>query len=79
MALVDTDSYYNLLGVDKKASNAEIKRAYFVRARQFHPDKNPDDPQAEAKVCPFLLDTYPTIGPHWAESRHLRHNFLSLY
>jgi molecular chaperone DnaJ len=39
--------YYEVLGVARDASAAEVKRAYRKNAMEFHPDRNPDDPAAE--------------------------------
>ena len=41
--------YYKILGIDKNATDAEIKKAYRKLARKYHPDLNPDDREAEIK------------------------------
>ncbi len=41
--------YYEVLGVDKQTEAKEIKKAYRRVAMKYHPDRNPDDPEAENK------------------------------
>ncbi len=68
--------YYKILGVDKNASAAEIKKAFRKLAVKYHPDKNPGDKTAEAKFKEIneanevLSDTekkkrYDTLGENW--------------
>ncbi len=44
-----TEDLYDVLGVDEDASQEEIKKTYRTLARKHHPDRNPDDPNAEEK------------------------------
>src|SRR4051794_1863632 len=68
--------YYKTLGVDKKASEKEIKSAYRKLARKYHPDVNPGDKAAEARfkeineaqavlTDPEKRKKYDALGPDW--------------
>mgnify|MGYP001987112896 FL=1 len=44
--MATTRCYYEILNVERTASGDEIKRSYRRLAMKFHPDRNPDDPEA---------------------------------
>lgn len=47
--MAEKRDYYEVLGVDRNADDAAIKKAYRVLAKKYHPDTNPGDAEAEAK------------------------------
>ncbi|MBA2505329.1 MAG: molecular chaperone DnaJ [Thermoleophilaceae bacterium] len=52
---------YRALGVEKKASQEDIKKAYRKLARRWHPDRNPDDPKAEDRFKE-IQEAYDLVG-----------------
>lgn len=47
--MADKRDYYEVLGVDRNADDATLKKAYRTLAKKYHPDTNPGDKEAEAK------------------------------
>jgi curved DNA-binding protein len=61
--------YYDSLGVDRKASGDEIKRSYRKLALKYHPDRNPDDAQAEEKFKE-INEAYQVLGDSEKRARY---------
>jgi curved DNA-binding protein len=78
MAYLD---YYKILGIDKSASQEDIKKAYRKLARKYHPDLNPNDKEANKKFQqineanevlsePENRKKYDQYGEHWKQAEH---------
>lgn len=61
--MADKRDYYEVLGVDKNADDATIKKAYRVLAKKYHPDINPGDKEAEAKFKE-ASEAYAVLSDH---------------
>ena len=66
---------YAALGLDKHATEAEIKRAYRTLAMTCHPDKNPDDPSAKEKFH-SISEAYSILSDAEKKGRYVPHAFL---
>src|ERR671921_585350 len=75
--------YYEVLGLNKGASEADIKSAFRKQARKYHPDVNPGDKSAEEKfkeineayevlADPEKRKRYDQLGPNWKQGEEFR-------
>lgn len=75
---MDYKDYYKILGVEKSASQDEIKKKYRKLAQKYHPDRNPDDKAAEEKFKevqeayevlkdPDKRQKYDQLGSNWKQ------------
>eukprot|EP00123_Amoebidium_parasiticum_P014209 comp22396_c0_seq1/m.33425 comp22396_c0_seq1/g.33425 ORF comp22396_c0_seq1/g.33425 comp22396_c0_seq1/m.33425 type:complete len:439 (-) comp22396_c0_seq1:61-1377(-) len=61
--------YYEMLGLKKDASQADIKKAYYQLAKQYHPDKNKGDKEAEKKFAE-ISEAYEVLGSEESRKRY---------
>jgi curved DNA-binding protein len=80
---VEYKDYYKLLGVDRKASQEDISKAFKKQARKHHPDLNPGDEQAETRFKeineayevlkdPEKRKLYDSLGPNWQQGQNFQ-------
>lgn len=79
---MDYKDYYSIVGINKTATQDEIKRAYRKKAAQYHPDKNPNDKVAEKNFTdlqeayevlkdPEKRKLYDQVGLNWKQYQNM--------
>ncbi|KAJ5628560.1 hypothetical protein N7490_010788 [Penicillium lividum] len=61
VVVLAAEDYYKILGLDKSASEKDIKRAYRNLSKKYHPDKNPNDESAREKFVE-IADAYDVLS-----------------
>ncbi|XP_041640243.1 dnaJ homolog subfamily A member 3, mitochondrial-like [Cheilinus undulatus] len=59
--LANKEDFYQVLGISRSASQKDIKKAYYQLAKKYHPDTNPDDPEAKEKFAK-LAEAYEVLS-----------------
>jgi curved DNA-binding protein len=67
--MVEYKDYYKILGVSKNVSQDEIKKAFRKLARKYHPDANPNNPEAEEKFK-GIGEAYEVLGDPQKRSKY---------
>lgn len=75
--MAEKRDYYDVLGVDKKASDAEIKSAYRKKAKKYHPDLNPGDAEAE-KNFKEVNEAYEVLSDKEKKQRYDAYGFAGV-
>ena len=70
MENMEYKDYYQILGVKKDASKDEIKKAYRKLARQYHPDINPNNKNANAKFAE-ISEANEVLSDNYARVKNL--------
>ncbi len=67
------EDYYDILGIDKDASQKEIKKAYREKAKKYHPDKNPENPDEAREKFKEISEAYEVLADEEKRKRYDRY------